>query len=472
MTSKKLQENLEKKFPFTFTKEQKEIVGSIADFTTSISTRSIFLLKGYAGTGKTTLISALVKSLPSVAKRSVLLAPTGRAAKVLSKYSNKQASTIHRKIYWIRSRKNGNTYIKIKDNTHTNTIFIVDEASMIPEASDSSFGNRSLLDDLIQFVYDGIGCKLILIGDTAQLPPVHLDISPALDEGFLETTYLKDVISVTMKEVVRQSKESTVLSNATDLRNRISVDDFSYPKFDVSSDVVRLESGEELQEQLETAYSVSGVTNTIVLCRSNKRANIYNEQIRARIRFQENEISVGDMLMVVRNNYFWLGEDSKAGFIANGDIVEVVRFKETIDRYGFSFANLTVQLVDYPDEKDLDVIVMLDTLSSETPSLTYDEYKKLYNEVSLDYKGDRELNKKIKENPFFNALQIKFSYAITCHKSQGGQWDNVFVDLGYFKEEMLNKSYLRWLYTATTRASQKLFLINFKEDFFTKHLHP
>ena len=466
MTSKKLQENLEKKFPFTFTKEQKEIVGSIADFTTSISTRSIFLLKGYAGTGKTTLISALVKSLPSVAKRSVLLAPTGRAAKVLSKYSNKQASTIHRKIYWIRSRKNGNTYIKIKENTHTNTIFIVDEASMIPEASDSSFGNRSLLDDLIQFVYDGIGCKLILIGDTAQLPPVHLDISPALDEGFLETTYLKDVISVTMKEVVRQSKESTVLSNATDLRNRISVDDFSYPRFDVSSDVVRLESGEELQDQLETAYSVSGVTNTIVLCRSNKRANIYNQQIRARIRFQENEISVGDMLMVVRNNYFWLGEESKAGFIANGDIVEVVRFKETIDRYGFRFANLTVQLVDYPDEKDLDVIVMLDTLSSETPSLTYDEYKKLYNEVSLDYKGDRELNKKIKENPFFNALQIKFSYAITCHKSQGGQWDNVFVDLGYFKEEMLNKSYLRWLYTATTRASQKLFLINFKEDFF------
>ena len=472
MTSKKLQENLEKKFPFTFTREQKEIVGSIADFTTSISTRSIFLLKGYAGTGKTTLISALVKSLSSVTKRSVLLAPTGRAAKVLSKYSNKQASTIHRKIYWIRSRKNGNTYIKIKENTHTNTIFIVDEASMIPEASDSSFGNRSLLDDLIQFVYDGIGCKLILIGDTAQLPPVHLEISPALDKGFLETTYLKDVISVTMKEVVRQSKESTVLSNATDLRNRISVDDYSYPKFDVSSDVVRLDSGEELQDQLETAYSVSGVTNTIVLCRSNKRANIYNQQIRARIRFQENEISVGDMLMVVRNNYFWLGEESKAGFIANGDIVEVVRFKETIDRYGFRFANLTVQLVDYPDEKDLDVIVMLDTLSSETPSLSYDEYKKLYNEVSLDYKGDRELNKKIKENPFFNALQIKFSYAITCHKSQGGQWDNVFVDLGYFKEEMLNKSYLRWLYTATTRASQKLFLINFKEDFFTKHLHP
>jgi exodeoxyribonuclease V len=466
LTSKKLQENLEIKFPFTFTKEQKEIVGSIADFTTSISTRSIYLLKGYAGTGKTTLISALVKSLPSVAKRSVLLAPTGRAAKVLSKYSNKQASTIHRKIYWIRSSKNGNTYIKIKDNTHTNTIFIVDEASMIPEASDTSFGNRSLLDDLIQYVYDGIGCKLILIGDTAQLPPVHLDISPALDEGFLETNYLKDVITVTMKEVVRQAKESTVLSNATDLRNRISVDDFSFPKFNSSNDVVRVESGEELQDQLETAYSVSGVTNTIVLCRSNKRANIYNQQIRARIRFQENEISVGDMLMVVRNNYFWLGEESKAGFIANGDIVEVIRYKETIERFGFRFANVTVQLVDYPDEKDLDVIVMLDTLSTETPSLSYDQYQKLYKEVSLDYKGAKEMNKKIKENPFFNALQIKFSYAITCHKSQGGQWDNVFVDLGYFKEEMLNKSYLRWLYTATTRASKKLYLVNFGKDFF------
>tara|TARA_Y100000589_G_scaffold297795_1_gene305797 strand:- start:1275 stop:2687 length:1413 start_codon:yes stop_codon:yes gene_type:complete len=466
LTAQKLQDKIEKNFPFTLTNEQKEIVGSIADFASSISTGSIFLLKGYAGTGKTTLISALVKSLSIIAKRSVLLAPTGRAAKVISKFSNKKASTIHRKIYWIRSGKNGNTYIKIKENMHTNSIFIVDEASMIPEASDSSFGNRSLLDDLIQYVYDGIGCKLILIGDTAQLPPVHLDISPALDEDFLETTYLKNVISVTMKDVVRQSKQSTVLLNATDLRNRIGVEDFSYPKFNVNNDVIRLDSGEELQDHLETAYSVSDISNTIVLCRSNKRANIYNQQIRSRIRFQENEISVGDMLMVVRNNYFWLAEDSKAGFIANGDIVEVVRFKETIDRYGFRFARLTIQLVDYLDEKELDVIVILDTLSSEAPSLTYDEYKKLYNEVSLDYKGDKEMNKKIKKNPFFNALQIKFSYAITCHKSQGGQWDNVFVDLGYFKKEMLNKSYLRWLYTATTRASKKLYLINFKKEFF------
>jgi exodeoxyribonuclease-5 len=461
-----LQRELQSNFQFSFTNDQNEVVESIVDFTTSISTRSIFLLKGYAGTGKTSLIAALVKSLPAVGTRSVLLAPTGRAAKVISKYSKKQASTIHRKIYWIKSRKNGNTYIKLKDNTHSNTLFIVDEASMIPEATDSSFGNRSLLDDLVKYVYDGIGCKLILIGDTAQLPPVHLDISPALDEGFLETSYSKDIITFTMKEVVRQSKDSSVLSNATSLRNKIGVEDYRFPKFEVSQDVIRLRSGEELQDSLESAYAQSGITNTIVLCRSNKRANIYNEQIRARIRFQENEISTGDMLMVVRNNYYWLGEKSKAGFIANGDIVEVLKVKQTIDLYGFRFAKVSVQLVDYQEEKQLDVIVMLDTLSSETPSLSYDDYKRLYAEVAKDYFGDKEANKKIKENEYFNALQVKFSYAITCHKSQGGQWENVFVDLGYFKEEMLDKSYLRWMYTASTRASQKLFLINFKDDFF------
>ena len=466
LKSKTLLKELESNFRFSFTNDQNKVVESIVDFTTSISTRSIFLLKGYAGTGKTSLIAALVKSLPAVGTRSVLLAPTGRAAKVISKYSKKQASTIHRKIYWIKSRKNGNTYIKLKENTHSNTIFIVDEASMIPEATDSSFGNRSLLDDLVKYVYDGIGCKLVLIGDTAQLPPVHLDISPALDEGFLETNYNKDIITFTMKEVVRQSKDSSVLLNATNLRNKIGVEDYRFPKFEVSQDVIRLRSGEELQDCLESAYAQSGVTNTIVLCRSNKRANIYNEQIRARIRFQENEISTGDMLMVVRNNYYWLGEKSKAGFIANGDIVEVLKVKQTIDLYGFRFAKVSVQLVDYPEEKQLDVIVMLDTLSSETPSLSYDDYKRLHAEVAKDYFGDKEANKKIKENEYFNALQVKFSYAITCHKSQGGQWENVFVDLGYFKEEMLDKSYLRWMYTASTRASEKLFLINFKDDFF------
>ena len=424
------------------------------------------MLKGYAGTGKTTLVSALVKSLPVLGKRSVLMAPTGRAAKVLSKYSKKSASTIHKKIYWIRTNKSGNTFIKLKENTHTNTIFIVDEASMIPENSDKGFGNRSLLDDLIKYVYDGMDCKLILIGDRAQLPPVHLEISPALNEETLEFNYNKQTICKELTQVVRQEKGSLILENATNLRKKISDKDYSYPKFLTSSEVIRINTGEDLQEALENAYGNDGINNTVILCRSNKRANQYNQQIRVKIRWQENEISVGDKLMVVRNNYYWLEESSNVGFIANGDILDVVKIKKIIERYGFRFAKASIQMTDYLNEKELDVILLLDTLTSETPAITYEQYQQLYREVGLDYQGKKEINKKIKEDQFFNALQIKFAYAITCHKSQGGQWDNVFVDLGYFKEDLLDKSYLRWLYTAFTRASKKLFLINFNDEFF------
>ena len=466
MKSKKLQEKLLIHFPFKPTKEQNQLLKDLSEYITTLGSKSIFLLKGYAGTGKTTIVSALVKSLPILGKRSVLIAPTGRAAKVLAKYSKKTASTIHRKIYWIRTNKNGNTYITLKENTHSNTVFIVDEASMIPESSDKGFGNRSLLDDLINYINDGVDCKLILIGDTAQLPPVHLDISPALDEEFLEQNYNKSITSKELTQVVRQKENSEILKNATALRNKIAEEDFSYPKLKTNAEVVRLNTGEDLQDALENTYSNEGVNNTTVLCRSNKRANLYNQQIRAKIRWQENEISAGDMLMVVRNNYYWLDDSSKAGFIANGDIVEVVRIKETIERYGFRFAKASVKLVDYPQEKELDVILLLDTLTSESPAITYEQYQKLYQEVALDYKGEKELNKKIKEDEFFNALQVKFAYAITCHKSQGGQWKNVFVDLGYFTEDMLDKSYLRWMYTALTRASKRLYLINFKENFF------
>jgi len=466
MKSKKLQEKLRLHFPFTPTTEQKERITDIADFVSAIGNRSVFILKGYAGTGKTTLVSTLVRSLPILGKRSVLMAPTGRAAKVLSKYSKKSASTIHKKIYWIRTNKSGNTFIKLKENTHSNTIFIVDEASMIPENSDKGFGNRSLLDDLMKYVYEGSDCKLILIGDTAQLPPVHLDISPALDEGRLEENYNKQVICKELTQVVRQKENSLILENATNLRNRISNADYSYPKLATNTEVVRLNTGEELQDALEASYSNEGVNSTTILCRSNKRANLYNQQIRVKIRWQENEISTGDMLMVVRNNYHWLDDSSKAGFIANGDIIEVVKIKETIERYGFRFAKASIKMADYPDEKELDVILLLDTLTSESPAITYEQYQQLYKEVGLDYKGGKEINRKIKEDKFFNALQIKFAYAITCHKSQGGQWENVFVDLGYFTEDMLDKSYLRWMYTALTRASKKLYLINFKENFF------
>ncbi len=465
MNTRIFQEKIKSNFEFSFTEEQRKITQHLSDYILSISTRNIFLLKGYAGTGKTSLISALVNSLSSVNKKPSLLAPTGRAAKVLSKYSKKSASTIHRKIYWINSNKNGNTYIKLKENTHTNTIFIVDEASMIPESSDKGFGNRSLLDDLIQYVYDGIGCKLILIGDTAQLPPVNLEISPALSEDFLSQNYSKEILSFSLSEVVRQEKSSTILLNATSLRKQITDHHFNLPNFIVNEDVIRIESGDELQESLEDNYNKSGLTNTIVLCRSNKRANIYNQQIRSRIRYLEEEISTGDLLMVVRNNYFWLGDKNKSELIANGDIIEVLSVNKINNKYGFKFAHITIRLVDFSEQKELDVLVMLDTVKLETSSLPYEDYQKLYQEISKEYKG-ADAKKKIKENKYLNALQVKFSYSITCHKSQGGQWENVFVDLGYFKKEMLDLSFLRWLYTAITRASKKLYLINFNSDFF------
>ena len=465
MNRKKVQEKLRLSFSFQPTSEQEGIINYLSEFVSTIGNRSIFILKGYAGTGKTTLISALVKSLPLLNKRSILMAPTGRAAKVLSKYSKKFASTIHKKIYWIRTNKSGNTFIKLKENTHSNTIFIVDEASMIAESSDKGFGNRSLLDDLIKYVYMGSDCKLILVGDKAQLPPVHLELSPALNEKTLELNYNKQVICKELTQVIRQSKKSFILENATQLREKIANNDYTYPKFLTNTEVIRINSAEDLQEFLENAYGRDGINNTAIICRSNKRANQYNQQIRMKIRWQENEISSGDKLMVVRNNYFWLKE-KRNEFIANGDIVEVIKIKETIERYGFRFAKASIRMTDYNNENELDVILLLDTLTSETPAITYEQYKKLYSEVRLDYKGEKEINKKIKENQFFNALQIKFSYAITCHKSQGGQWQNVFVDLGYFEEKMLDKSYLRWLYTACTRASQNLYLINFNNNFF------
>ena len=466
MNSEKLQEKIRINFPFQATNEQNDIITDISEFITTIGNRSIYVLKGYAGTGKTTLVSSLVKSLPVVAKRHVLMAPTGRAAKVLAKYSKRAASTIHRKIYWIRTNKSGNTFITRKENTHTNTIFFVDEASMISENNEKAFGNRSLLDDLIEYVYEGLDCKLILIGDTAQLPPVHLEVSPALNEEILERKSNKQIISRELTEVVRQKENSLILNNATLIREKIAKEDYTFPSIITNSEVIRINTGEDLQDALESAYSNNGINNTSVICRSNKRANLYNQQIRAKIRWQENEISSGDMLMVVRNNYFWLDESSKAGFIANGDIIMVTKINEIIERYGFRFARASVEMVDYPKEKNLDLLLLLDTLTSESPTISYDQYQKLYKEISKDYKGQKEINKKIKEDKFFNALQIKFAYAITCHKSQGGQWENIFVDMGYFTDQMLDKADLRWLYTAITRATKKLYLINFNDNFF------
>ena len=466
MSEIKLIEKLKLNFSHKPNSEQNKILLKLVEYINTLGNRSIFILKGYAGTGKTTLISALVKSLPSIGKRSVLLAPTGRAAKVLAKYSKKKSSTLHKKIYWIRTTKNGNTFITLKENLHTNTIFIVDEASMIPEDAKDGINKRSLLEDLIKYVYEGIDCKLILIGDTAQLPPVNLDISPALDENNLDKKYQKQIIHQELKKVVRQEKNSMVLENATHLRELIEGNIKKLPKIKLNQEVVRISSGDELQEYIEKSYGNSGVENTTIICRSNKRANQYNDRIRSEILWQEDIISAGDILMVVRNNYFWLDEKSEAGFLANGDIIEVTRIKEIIERYGFKFAKASIRLMDYENENEIDTILLLDTINSESPSLKYDEYKKLYTEVGLDYKGQKDINKKIKENEFFNAIQIKFGYSITCHKAQGGQWKNVFIDIGYFKKEMLDKNYLRWLYTAFTRSTENLYLIGFNNEFF------
>ena len=469
MNSTKLIQHLNNKFSFEPTSQQTEVIKQLSEFVENFSSNSLFLLKGYAGTGKTTLVSSLINSLWSVGKKVVLLAPTGRAAKVLSVYSKKSAFTIHKKIYWMRTNSQGNNYVTLQENKHTNTIFVVDEASMIPDASDKGFGGRVLLDDLIEYVYSGVMCKLILIGDTAQLPPVHLDVSPALDENLLGIKYRKDVYSAELTQVVRQQSTSMVLENATHLRDKISANDFDTPHVKCNSEVVRLDVGMDIQEALEDAYSNNGVEGTVVICRSNKRANLYNQQIRARIRGMEDDISTGDFLMVVRNNYFWLPEGSKAGFIANGDMVEVMRIYEINELYNCRFARISVRLVDYPDEENLECIVLIDTLKSESPAMTYEEYKKLNDEVAKDYVDipqRAQRNKEIKQNPYLNALQVKFAYAITCHKSQGGQWENVFVEQGYFTSDMLSKEYFRWLYTALTRTTKKLYLINFKKEFF------
>lgn len=459
-------------FSFEPTNQQDRALDKLSDFIVSKDKEQIFLLKGYAGTGKTTIISAIVKSLWRVKKSAVLLAPTGRAAKVISNYSGRAASTIHREIYYPKSQGSGsNIEFKLKTNKSRNAIFIVDEASMIPDiVSDNKMfgGTGSLLDDLIEYVYSGMNCKLLIIGDTAQLPPVRLDVSPALDSGLLGQRFLKEVITIELDEVKRQEQDSGILMNATSIRNHIEELEYDF-KFFVEDykDINRLIDGYEIMDTILTAYDQHGHEETAIIVRSNKRANLYNQQIRSRILFRESELAAGDYLMVVKNNYHWLQPNSAAGFIANGDIVEILEIFHFKNLYGFKFAEVKVRMVDYPDMKPFETVLLLDTLTSESPSLTYEESNKLYQEVRMDYLKLPKWKqyKEIKANPFFNALQVKFSYAITCHKSQGGQWENVMVEQPYLPDGP-SKDYLRWLYTAVTRAKTNLYLIGFKNDHF------
>lgn len=472
MDTNKFYNLLKSSFPFTPTAKQNIGLQQLSNFIFSKAANELFVLKGYAGTGKTTIIGVIVKNLWNAQKNAVLLAPTGRAAKVISNYSQNEAFTIHKKIYVPRSEKNGKISFVLAPNKHKKTLFIVDEASMISDISNQAklFGTGALLDDLIQYVYSGFQCKLLLIGDTAQLPPVKLDLSPALNESNLELNYDKEVIRLELDEVVRQGEDSGILFNATHLREAISNSYFDSFEFNLKGfkDIVRLNDGYEIMDAINDAYSTLGNEETALIVRSNKRANLYNEQIRSRILFNENELTAGDFLMIVKNNYFWLKPTSEAGFIANGDIIEVLEVFSVKELYGFRFAEVKIRMVDYPKMRPFETVLMLDTITLETPSLPYEESNKLYQEILKDFEDEPSSYKRflgVKKSKHLNALQVKFSYAITCHKSQGGQWNTVFVEQPYLPNG-IDRDYLRWLYTAVTRAKEKLYLIGFKDDFF------
>ncbi len=457
----------------TPTGDQKETVDAISEFVAEKRSRSLFILAGYAGTGKTSLISALVKGLAALRLKSVLLAPTGRAAKVLAHFAASKSYTIHKKIYRQKSAREGVGTFVLDRNLHKDTLFIVDEASMIgSDRSDgSNFGSGNLLSDLLEYVYSGAGCKLLLAGDTAQLPPVGSRLSPALDTyGISLSGY--NVVSRELRDVVRQSELSGILVNATALRSTIDSGVWSTPELIAEGfdDIERI-SGEDLTDSLNDAYNSKGVEDTVVVVNSNRLANVYNNGIRRTIFFRDEEVSAGDLLMVVKNNYFWLdesgGEDG-AAFIANGDVAEVQRVKKCEERYGLRFAEMSLWFPDY--QAGVDAWVVLDTLNSDSPSLPSEKVRELYHSVAEDYSHIRSRRKQweaIRNDPWFNALQVKFAYAVTCHKAQGGQWKRVFIDQGHFNRQEPASDYLRWLYTAVTRATEKLSLVNFSDKYFT-----
>ena len=429
-----------------------------------------YILRGYAGTGKTSLVKTLVRTLPSLGMKYILMAPTGRAAKVLSSYTGKDASTIHRRIYQAKTFPDGSIRITRAENKYKNALFIVDEASMIGEMKE--FGESSLLDDLLGYVFSGENCRLLLIGDTAQLPPVGSAKSPALDCEYLKSEFPITAATFELTEVKRQALESGILYNATDIRQLLSQNLYEYelPLFHLQGfdDIQKIEP-ETFEEMLHNAFANMSDNEAIIICKSNKRANMFNQAIRGRILNIEGEIATGDKLMVVKNNYYWTEGNESMSFIANGDMAEIRKIKHFEEMYGFRFADVELSFTDYPDAPNLEAKILLDTLNSNSPSLTEEENKKLFSAIEDDYMdipSRRERYKEMKKNPWFNALQVKFAYALTCHKTQGGQWANVFIDSSLNQKETLEVEDLRWLYTALTRAQERVYFVNFKEEFF------
>ncbi|MDX9902453.1 MAG: AAA family ATPase [Bacteroidales bacterium] len=462
---------LEKNLGYIPTADQSDCMRLLAEFIVANTNDVIFLLTGYAGTGKTSVIASLVSTLTTLRQKSVLLAPTGRAAKVLKSYSGQEAHTIHRKIYRQKSATDGVGKFVLDRNLHKDTYFIVDESSMIPdESSDGSmFGSGKLLEDLLEYVYTGRDCKLVLVGDVAQLPPVGSIVSPALDENVLRATGFA-LETFELRQVIRQSEGSGILMNATAVRQQVNDGDLSVPELVLQpyNDIERL-SGNDLIERLSESYDRCGTDGAIVVVNSNNLANRYNQGIRNRVFYREEEISTGDIVMVVKNNYYWLRDEENSSFIANGDIAEVRRIRKFEEMYGLHYADMTLWFRDA--ELELDAKVMLDTLTLPTPSLTAEKSRELYFTVLADYPEIRSKRKQfetVRNDPYYNALQIKFAYAVTCHKSQGGQWERVFIDQGMFNRQEPTIDYLRWFYTALTRATEKVYLVNFPDSWFSR----
>ncbi|WP_308552578.1 AAA family ATPase [uncultured Mediterranea sp.] len=469
MINNYLERQIKENFPYQPTPEQENAIKLLSQFLCSPKADVTFLLRGYAGTGKTSLVGALVRTLDFLKQKVVLLAPTGRAAKVFSAYAGHPAFTIHKKIYRERAYSGEGGNFTLNDNLTTHTLYIVDEASMISNEglSGAMFGTGRLLDDLVQFVYSGQGCRLLLMGDTAQLPPVGEELSPALYADALRG-YGLEVVETDLTQVVRQEQQSGILWNATALRRLIAEEEWGVlPKIRISGfPDVKLLPGNELIDALSACYDRDGTDETIVVCRSNKRANIYNNGIRAQILWREEELESGDLLMVAKNNYYWTEKEKNLDFIANGETAVVRRVRRTAEMYGFRFADVLLAFPNWQDA-ELEVRLLLDTLHSDAPALSREESERLFQTVLEDYADiplKRDRMKKMKADPYYNALQVKYAYAVTCHKAQGGQWKNVFLDQGYMSEEYLTPDYFRWLYTAFTRATDTLYLVNYPAE--------
>jgi len=469
MINNYLERQIKENFPYQPTPEQEFALKSLSEFLLAPRNEAVFLLRGYAGTGKTSLVAALVRTLDKLQQKSVLLAPTGRAAKVFSAYAQHPAFTIHKKIYRQQSFSNEMNNFSVNDNLTTHTLYVVDEASMISNEglSGSMFGTGRLLDDLVQFVYSGQGCRLLLMGDTAQLPPVGEKQSPALFADVLKG-YGLEVLEADLTQVVRQERQSGILWNATRLRQLIAEEScYSLPKIRITGFAdIKVLPGNELIDELSSCYDCDGPDETIVICRSNKRANIYNNGIRAQVLWREDELNTGDLLMVAKNNYFWTGKEKEMDFIANGETAVVRRMRRTCEMYGFRFADVTLSFPDR-DDFELEVNLLLDTLHTDAPALPKADNDRLFYAVLEDYSdvsSKRERMKKMKADPYYNALQVKYAYAVTCHKAQGGQWKNVFLDQGYMTDDLLTPDYFRWLYTAFTRATGTLYLVNYPKE--------